>query len=707
MVDATVTLYKDVGLSMGYSRTMDFATKEAQKAWFANRPIANKLVLTDVNYNKVQNSFYVHEEVGDVYGYSYVSLENIDNTGRVYYGFISNVTLVDDETTRFDIVIDPLQTFLGEYTVDESYVVREHRDRWISNKPIITPSRYKALTYMNIESSERIDNDTNYRIVVIAFSSNKFLALKGEGVPEQVSRIFFAYSIVDIQNPSTRINGIRAYKETKEDGSEGSKYANVVKYPALSEIMSGEFMDEFGITPESIVSISVLPISASEIKQINVNESFTVNFPSYLANTNPSAFGNENIIRVPATTETLTITQNSGYIWGSNVQAYQRYTATITGGTALGGEANLYPISGASISSGSDYNENAVGLPLISAEDILGNFPTEYYTIFNNVTLPIQPTNGAIASDKYEPMMWQDPFRRFVVGDYKGTEILSIPQNYVVANTTDAQIDATAIFDVSGVGIQIKYSGENPQTNVDASVIGNINYYKCDGLPFVNDNWLNYKLTSLDTDRSNTVNQIVGNIITGGIYGAYGGALVGSRSASGDRDDDERRNELLKRGAIGASVIGGVASIGAGLVNGYVAWQNQKNKESAVKNQPSKIVDNSSAMSFLFSGQFYLSTIVLKCDDTNYQNGYNEFKYYGYEITAMEKPNLKSRKYYNYIITQGCNIGGSLSSDIKQQIAQIFDSGITIFHMDYCSTTDYPKDTSGNEYENIERSLLT
>lgn len=706
MVDATVTLYKDVGLSPDYSRTIDFTSKTAQTNWF-NTVQTDKITLTNVNYNKVQNSLYVHEQFGDILSYSYARLQNIDESGRTYYAFISEAELVDDETTRFDLDIDPIQTFMTEFEIAPSFVVREHVDRWTSNNPLITPSREKISAFMNVESNEVIGDFTtdneNLRVVVIAYSSNTTLTINGDGAPEQVDRISYAYSIVNILDRDADIYGVRAYREYNEDGS-SSTSATTVKYPTLNEIISGQFMDAFSITPQSIVSISILPIFATKFTSINVGDNINVNFPSFLANQHPESWLENNIITVPSASATLTVQgSNNALIWGNTIPTAQIYYAQIIGGKATGGEANLYPTYGSD--TGTD---GTVGLPILSADMVVSSLATGYYTMFTETEFPEQPVDGDVYSDKHEPMLWLEPFRQFNVVDYKGKTVLKIPNNVILGKgTSECRLDVTPIIDVSGITLQLKYTGDETDTNQLAGPVGNIVYYICDTLPFVNDAWLNYKLTSLDTDRANAMNQIVGNIITGGIYGTYGGALVGSRSASGTKDKPEKRNELLKRGAIGAAFIGGMSTVSAGIVDGMVAWETQKNKEASVKNQPSNIVDNNGATSFINSGAFNLQSVVLKCDDFNYGMSENTFKYYGYEVTTIKKPNIRSRKYYNYIITQGCCIKGSLNGDIKQQIAEIFDSGITVFHGDYCSEPDYPTNSTGEELENIERSLIS
>ena len=181
MVDATVTLYKDIGLDSNYNRTMLFDTKAQQTNWFNSISTNLKLTLTNVNYNKIQNALYVHEQFGDIYGYSYVRLQNIDDSGRTYYGFISGVTLVDDETTRFDIVIDTIQTFMCEWELGNCMVYKEHIDRWSnigSEVRYVRPNSEGVNTYYTSNTPQLInygvtDERRDILVGVVAFTSDR------------------------------------------------------------------------------------------------------------------------------------------------------------------------------------------------------------------------------------------------------------------------------------------------------------------------------------------------------------------------------------------------------------------------------------------------------------------------------------------------------------------------------------------------------
>ena len=59
------------------------------------------------------------------------------------------------------------------------------------------------------------------------------------------------------------------------------------------------------------------------------------------------------------------------------------------------------------------------------------------------------------------------------------------------------------------------------------------------------------------------------------------------------------------------------------------------------------------------------------------------FAMYGYKQNRLMRPNIRNRYYYNYIKTNGANIGGhGIPRDDLEALKQIFDNGVTIWHMD-------------------------
>ena len=140
---ATVELYKDIGLDPTFKKTIDFTSKVQQRNWFNTK---SRVTYDNVNYNKLQNTLKINTDVSfdEALSYTYAIVSEIEaSSTRRYYCFINKVTLISTETIEFELAIDPIQTFMCEYSIGESMVTREHVDRWSpnSNYPIrITPN---------------------------------------------------------------------------------------------------------------------------------------------------------------------------------------------------------------------------------------------------------------------------------------------------------------------------------------------------------------------------------------------------------------------------------------------------------------------------------------------------------------------------------------------------------------------------------------
>lgn len=641
MVDATVTLYKDIGLDSNFNRTMYFTSKSQQTTWFNNIPANQRTTLTDVNYNKVQNSFYIHEQLGDVYGYTYVRLQDIDESGRTYYGFISNVTLVDDETARFDIVIDVIQTFMTEWELGECMVAREHVDRWDTTYPKIRVLKEGAVgnsivnTDSNLDQSPVTIDDPTVELapematIVVIFTGEVYDPYEFS-TTNTVTRVM--YGVVPISLDSN-------YNIKTVFTSEGE----TLQYNSITaeDVINGSFMDKLGLNPDSVLGAYIC-------------NPFAIKFAGSQSGTDINGAYNS--------TGIVTIHLHEKLIDASYpVEAYINFTLE-TGMTCI---------------------------QVLTEEQIQQCFNNSvgWHIQIDKPTKPASAT--ATASDIYEPMLYMQPFRADYITDASYTPLINIPDQLRL--TGKDGIEVSNLLKTSGVADYI-YVEESKNGIVGASAMVPANT-----ADILSDAWKSYCLTQRDSDRRMMWSNIISNTINNTVFMGYGGALVGSRSASGDWDDDDRRNTLLKRGVVGATSIAVGASLVTSVVQGYNMWVQQESKEQAIRNQPSTTTAQSDGVAIGLAPLKHVST---KMNDIDYNMAYDKFRKYGYMVNSVETPNIQSRYYYNYICTTNTTIKGSLPADIKQDLVNIFEKGITFFHADHCNTTEYP------EYENIERSLI-
>lgn len=58
----------------------------------------------------------------------------------------------------------------------------------------------------------------------------------------------------------------------------------------------------------------------------------------------------------------------------------------------------------------------------------------------------------------------------------------------------------------------------------------------------------------------------------------------------------------------------------------------------------------------------------------------NYFSCYGYAVKRVKRPNIKSRTEWNYVKTTGCTISGNVPGDVEAAICAAYDNGLTFWH---------------------------
>lgn len=681
MVDATVTLYKDIGLDSNFNRTMLFDSKQQQTNWFNSISSAYKLVLTNVNYNKLQNSFAIHEEIGDVYSYTYVKIDDLDSSGRSYYGFISNVVLVDEETTRFNIVLDSIQTFMCEWELGNCMVVREHIDRWNHlNDEVryIKPDSAGVNTYYGARTGVKVgygitDERRNVIVGIIAFTSDRDYT--SSTISEAVSkdRIYFGMVPLDV----TDIDAVHTMHTHYTIQGSGDDITGDYNYPTFREFVSGNFPVQMGILPEAVIGMWVIPLTGVPI----VINGESINFYSG------------------------TIEQQYT-IDGIPVEPVRVFT----------NEAGKFPAEVKNV------------MNIIPLEDMIEVFETGVeFTV--KLDYPQLPVDGDLSDISHEPAMYMYPYMQRYISNKDGAILLTIPDiTFFNDNNSGRVHDSGTGSDTFPVTVYTNLKTTAPQNQIVFGDTGaerdNIAEIGTEGsvvvdtpvsVDVMNDEWYTYCRTQRDSDRKMMWSSIATNMINQAVFMGYGGALVGSRSNSGK--NDPKKGGTVDFGGVAGNWNSAIVSavgmgIGASLITsafqGIDMWAQQEAKEQTIRNQPSQLLSLSDGYIPVICGSNDYHVIQVDCDDLTQATAFNNFKYYGYNVNRMEVPNLKTRKYYNYICTAYTTIKGAIPADIKQDLVDIFEKGITFFHADNCDTTEYPRvSPTGNEYENIERSLLT
>lgn len=123
-------LLSNVELDPDYNYTLDFDNKQAQQAYFQNK-VSNKLSINEeYSFVRADESVKVQASIEDLDGVNYIMYKN---DTRWHYAFITKKEYVSTSVTRLLLKYDVYQTFMFDFSIEESFIDREHQDRFYSS----------------------------------------------------------------------------------------------------------------------------------------------------------------------------------------------------------------------------------------------------------------------------------------------------------------------------------------------------------------------------------------------------------------------------------------------------------------------------------------------------------------------------------------------------------------------------------------------
>ena len=109
-------------LQVDEAQQLDFANATAQANYFLSLP---KLALMNLTYQRENNRCFVSFNIEQIRSYNYVMYKNKQYGNKWFYAFITGMTYEGNTVTGIDIKTDVYQTYLFEFHLKESYVIRE------------------------------------------------------------------------------------------------------------------------------------------------------------------------------------------------------------------------------------------------------------------------------------------------------------------------------------------------------------------------------------------------------------------------------------------------------------------------------------------------------------------------------------------------------------------------------------------------------
>lgn len=129
---ATIYLLQNVDLDNTYEHTLDFENETAQSTYFSSKIFTSWDTTLSFSYLRENRPIKVGKNVDNLFGCNYLMYRNTI-LNKWFYCFITRKEYINESTTMLYIQTDVMQTFMFDYSIINSFIVREHQDRWVYN----------------------------------------------------------------------------------------------------------------------------------------------------------------------------------------------------------------------------------------------------------------------------------------------------------------------------------------------------------------------------------------------------------------------------------------------------------------------------------------------------------------------------------------------------------------------------------------------
>ena len=651
----TFYLLRNVKLDHSYTNTIDFPSKEAQYNYFFNKRAFT--VENGTYQRKTVNVVKVPFLYDDIADCNYIMWQNANYSDKWYYAFILQIKYINPNTCEIIYDLDVIQTYMFDIEWKPSQIERDmgKRKTSLTNKPVVINREIEDLDYgsdYNLIYEKEIQQLDNVGFVVIGVTRTEINSNYGQAlnnVPLSLKYYFFPIYLASENEPSSRPDFTL------------NNNANVITeaWKAIKIFQSDTKL------VNSVVSIKLYPF-----------------FPTVISRGTYSG-GKINLTCTRAFIETI------------DTDSYGKITAMVIEGNT-------------SIPSTTITLDNKYGNIIDYTEDKMYMFPYTYGLLTTkrgqDFIVKLEDVNSDNISIILQGSVSSAPKLGYVVKDYNISNTPLFDYDQTQSLIENIENDLPIIDD---------YTASYLQSNSNSIKVANSNakLIQQSALDRAN-NTYNTNSTILDNKTKQANTNFATDIVRVGINSAIKGAETASSFGASSK---------LMGVAVGMGTLAeGLVSTGQNLYNTQESIRNSALLEAntlknanisantdyqvAVATTNAKVEDASCVPpSSKQLGGDYIFDILHSCNKLYYQIRtvkpyYAEklqayWKRYGYKENAFRLPNLKTRRYWNYIKCVQANIFGNIPQDDLLSIRDIYMEGITIWHDD--DIGNYSRD---NEY---------
>ena len=295
--------------------------------------------------------------------------------------------------------------------------------------------------------------------------------------------------------------------------------------------------------------------------------------------------------------------------------------------------------------------------------------------------LPGDDPSGVYSHDEHEPMLYLSPARVRKITTGLGGTVIDIPDIRAFMDT----VRWDPMYDMTTCVLVVFFNKSSQNLNVEMNVEGDYGIIECATLPIYNSAWRSYEaINKIGDEIAYNAKQL--QTFANGAAGTATNAIVG--------------------GAVGGG-LGAAANIITGIVGtGTAMYGNEEElraKQVTIRNSPANVKSGGSGLAAYLANKIGPWYVTLKMDDQSFDKLRQMYYWFGYIVNRTFKGtiDLSTRKLFDFIKTNGAKIHGNLTAGAAQQISEIFDKGVSIYH----GSSGYDKIGASDLYNNDEEWL--
>lgn len=125
--NSRIEFFDDIGISQDYNDTLYFPSVAAKDTYFSN---IDRLAHVDRCYYARENRGFVRVELpmNTLIHAQYMRFINTSYENKWWYAFVKDVIYINDNTTEVQFELDPMMSWMGEFSLSACFVERQHSE---------------------------------------------------------------------------------------------------------------------------------------------------------------------------------------------------------------------------------------------------------------------------------------------------------------------------------------------------------------------------------------------------------------------------------------------------------------------------------------------------------------------------------------------------------------------------------------------------